>query len=482
MEKLETIEISGTEYQIGGGESVIGGSDIEPDEDLSLTDEKLNVIVEFADGHIRTKNFDSRNGGGGASRILKGKHVWTIGDSHKSRYESFLAERTGCIIDKTENDNAKSKRDDEPYAVGFNRHMQQARYIVEKLYKTDHRQVDYILMEDVHYDFVGEPIDHEPFECTEIYTYSGQIFANSNTAINYFDNNFSSVVNLFTPKVNAIIRLGYGSISQSPKVSLNGTTNAGQATIKFTDSQGVLHSSSIAIPQGKNLQEALTIINEIQFEDFGSTWVNAEHHKPVTGDSITFTYIGDLNSEDKNLKVSYDFGTTGLAMVAEGEIEDSVSYLHYAFVCKDVTQWTDKDKWIICTAENNSYMFIKGTIEYLTRNIPNVRIVIFTMNNISWNFATGILTDSDKTQINVKYADGSFNINAIKGSKQYDRQVKCNAGWKNVAEYYNLQFIDLADLCGINANNWSEFYNSNDVHLIPAKYDRIAEVLANYVK
>lgn len=478
MEILNTITIDGNVYQIGDKSAIIG-SKIEPTEDLSLTDANLNVLVEFADGHIRTKNFDSRKGG----NPLSGKYLWTIGDSHKSRYEHYLAARTGCIVDKTENDNIKSKRDDAPYAVGYNRHMQQARYIVEKLYKTDHRQVDYILMEDVHFYFDGNITEKEPFECSEIYTYSGQIFATSNAANAYFTSNFNSLVNSFTPKVNAMIRLGYGSLSQSPKVSLSGTTMAGQATIKFTDSQGVLHSASIAIPQGKNLQEALTIINEIQFEDFGSTWVNANHHSPITGDSITYTYIGDLNSNDKNLKVSYDFGTTGLVMVSEGEIVNSVRYLSFAFVCKDVSEWANVSKWNrLASADKDAYIFIKGVIEYLTRNIPNVRIVIFTMNNVSWNFSTGILTDTDKAQINVKYADGSFNINAIKGSKQYDRQAKCNAGWKNVAEYYSLQFIDLADLCGINANNWSEFYNSNDVHLIPAKYDRIAEVLANYVK
>jgi hypothetical protein len=54
-------------------------------------------------------------------------------------------------------------------------------------------------------------------------------------------------------------------------------------------------------------------------------------------------------------------------------------------------------------------------------------------------------------------------------------------GWKNVAEYYNLQFVDVMHINGINVFNWDTFYNSMDVHMKTEGYDLVAEIIANSV-
>ena len=58
---------------------------IEGGHDLEISDEKGNVLAEFSDGHIKTKNFDSSNiiasSGGVLESSLKGKRISILGDS-----------------------------------------------------------------------------------------------------------------------------------------------------------------------------------------------------------------------------------------------------------------------------------------------------------------------------------------------------------------------------------------------------------------
>ncbi len=57
-EELDGIVIGGTEYDVGGS----GAKDDNSQANLNIGDENGNVLAEFKDGHIKTKNFDSRNG------------------------------------------------------------------------------------------------------------------------------------------------------------------------------------------------------------------------------------------------------------------------------------------------------------------------------------------------------------------------------------------------------------------------------------
>lgn len=55
-ETLDGIVIGGTEYEVGGGGGV---KDDNSQANLNIGDENGNVLAEFKDGHIKTKNFDS---------------------------------------------------------------------------------------------------------------------------------------------------------------------------------------------------------------------------------------------------------------------------------------------------------------------------------------------------------------------------------------------------------------------------------------
>lgn len=57
-EILDGIVVGGTEYDVGNG-----AKDDSSQANLNIGDENGNVLAEFKDGHIKTKNFDSRTGG-----------------------------------------------------------------------------------------------------------------------------------------------------------------------------------------------------------------------------------------------------------------------------------------------------------------------------------------------------------------------------------------------------------------------------------
>lgn len=66
MSTIKKINVNNVSYEIGSSST----SNIEVRNDnsmsnLNIGDENGNIIAEFKEGHIKTKNFDSRTGGRG---------------------------------------------------------------------------------------------------------------------------------------------------------------------------------------------------------------------------------------------------------------------------------------------------------------------------------------------------------------------------------------------------------------------------------
>lgn len=76
------------------------------DSDMNIADYYGHVIVEFKDGHIKTKQFDSRNGAG-VSQPWNGKKITVLGDSitygvgassDATKYPAVIAQITGATV------------------------------------------------------------------------------------------------------------------------------------------------------------------------------------------------------------------------------------------------------------------------------------------------------------------------------------------------------------------------------------------------
>ena len=420
------------------------------------------------------------------SHPLYGKHIWSIGDSHRVAYMQKLADLSGAIYDHEKNITYPSGADDR--YIGFNSLINQAYALIDKV-KNESYIVDYIFIEDVHWFFNSTVEEVPPFLCKAMYTYTDRVFADHMEANSYFIENFSEVVSNFTPKPNAILRFQIQSIVQSPTIQLSSgeTTNAGQVYIIFNNSEGIQFKAGILIDEGMTLIDAVNKINEIQFEETGSSWTNDKHHQTLIEPSIPFTYHGGVDSSDKSLLIEFDFGSTGLTISGETQItEGNISYRNYGFHSRDVSEWNtptnnkQTDIWRYIAPEADNYKWMKALVELLNKEIPTAKLVFFSMSDDSWNFENDTITEGNTVK-DLKYPDGSFNVYALCQTERHKRSEACQEGMKNVAIYYNLQHIDVMNIWGISWLNWKEYYNSNNVHPKKNGYDRVSEVLSKNV-
>ena len=420
---------------------------------------------------------------GSSTHPMKGKTFYSIGDSHRWKWLSKLADLTGGISGGDIFSAALAEN--EKFYVS--RMVAMAKYIVD-LYKSGN-PVDYIFLEYVHkyftndlppsdyYHYSGDITDAEPFLTQAYYDYTSSTFNNTSEAMSFWNSNFSSIVGGFTPVSNAIIALKTGVKVQTPKFKLSGTaTTSGNFTIKFTDNDGNLYQMSIAIPADLDINQALTIVNEIEFSDSGSKWDNLSAHSTITDASIKFTYNGNLNDADANIKMSFDFGSTGIIYDGDWSISTETKDWIRGFKSHDVTQWSNADKWHELYANADAYIWAKAAVELLQREIPTAKIFVWTLNTESWDYENNTIEGNS-----VLYPDGTLNVQAIYNSDRHKRMVQNLDGWEKVAKYYHLGFIPISEMNSISPANHKYYYASDDVHPTQEGYDRVAEILARNV-
>ena len=448
-------------------------------------DGKLKITVRLADSlktQIEETNKRVEEVRGEINPMF-GKTFYSIGDSHRWKWLNKLAEITGA---KSGGDIFSAALDAyEKFYVS--RTVAMAKYIVD-LYKSG-KPVDYIFMEYVHkffvnnvgaskyYHYSGDITQAEPFLTQAYYEYAGRIFNGTAEASAFWNSNFNSIVGQFTPKSNSIIALKTGVKIQSPKFKLSGSvTNSGNFTIKFTDNVGKTYQMAIVIPSGLNINDALSIVNEIEFSDSGCKWDNLSAHSAITNASIKFTYTGDLNDSDSNIRLSFDFGTTGIIYDGDWSIATETSDWTRGFKSHDTSEWNNTGKWHDVYANVDAYIWIKAAVELLQIEIPTVKIFVWTLNTEAWNYANNTIEGKS-----VLYPDGTLNVQAIYDSEEHKRMVQNMEGWEKVAKYYHLGFIPISEMNSISPVNHKHYYQSDDVHPTQEGYDRVAEILAKNV-
>ena len=416
---------------------------------------------------------------------MSGKTFFCIGDSLRWKWCAKLAEMANAKYGGDVFDEGLAK-----YGKKFVcRYIAEAMMLIDK-YKQG-TPVDYIFFEYTHsyFEIVNEDpskwyycnpdiTTSEPFLTSVYYDFSDQTFVGHNEAKQYWGAHFSEIVGKFSPKPNAIIALKIGSKQQKVKFKLLGSaTKGGNFTIKFTSSTGEVYKMSMAIQSGMTLNDALSQINEIEFSNSGAKWVNKNAHSKIADGTLTFDYTGLMNEPDAAIKMDFEFGTTGITFDGTWNIETVTSDWLRGFYPHDVKKWTDPAQWHEVESNYDSYKWGKALIELLHKEIPSAKIFIFTMPIDMWDYTT------NKTEqgVSMLYPDGTFNVQALYNSPRHKRAVQNWKGWRTLADYYNVGFIDVANKIGISAINNPTYYPSNDVHPNDKGYDRVAEILAKEV-
>lgn len=414
---------------------------------------------------------------------MKDKTFYSIGDSHRWKWLNKLAEITGAISGG-DIFNAALEANETFYV---SRTVAMAKYIVD-LYKAGN-PVDYIFLEYVHkyftnnlspsdtFHYSGDITEAEPFLTQAYYNYTTRTFNNSSEALSFWNESFADIVSQFTPKSTSIIALKTGVKIQTPKFKLlSDTTTEGNFTIKFTDNNDTLYQITMAITAGLTINEALTLINEIEFADSGCKWDNLNAHNIITDASLKFTYVGNLNDIDADIKMLFDFGTTGITYDGDWSITTETKDWIRGFKSHDISEWNNIDKWHDLNANMDAYIWIKAAVELLQKEIPTAKIFVWTLCTESWNY-----TDNTIEGKSVLYPDGTLNVQAIYDSLRHKRMVQNVEGWEKVAKYYHLGFIPISEMNSISPANHKYYYATEDVHPTQEGYDRVAEILANNV-
>ena len=136
--------------------------------------------------------------------------------------------------------------------------------------------------------------------------------------------------------------------------------------------------------------------------------------------------------------------------------------------------------WRYNDGNTGIFPMTKGLVEYIGKELPEAKLVMFSMTNMSWDMVNS-MSIKDNPCFSVLNPDGSLSIEKLKSSNAYISSEKYAWGLEQTANYYGLQFIPVHKIWGVTFQNWGTYYNSLDVHPKKIGYDRVAEVLAAHV-
>ena len=419
------------------------GSELTFSAGIYSVNENINSVREQIDGIA------------GEAKLWKGKKVIAIGDSHsadgrRQQWLNRLCELTGMVQNDTLNTQVAIGGDFTSYQEYVCNFVQGCVKLGDIAEETD---VDVIILENVHFKWNSPgavtdkalKIDHVLTDATS-YTSRSDITS-------AWANNFSTIMAQFSSNraVNSVVKSKYTNVIYS--INFSGSTiAAGTATLTI---DGEVFATEINA--GMTLNEAVARINEWRFEDY-TAWKNTQ-----SGSSILIQRTDGGSSAPT---VTFDGGTTGLSLTDVTNDSADVYVYHY-FASYDVSDWDDSSKWILYSEWAPAYMLVKGAVEALQASFPKAKIIVWA-----------------PTSYNISEASYSsdFNIDNFYATEtSYLGNLKSQEVMQNVAEYYNLPFIDVNKLCGITPKNITQFNNFNDVHPKGAGYIRFGETIAQFM-
>lgn len=472
IEKIDSVTISST----GELEAI----------DLSSVD-----FVEYSDTIVDLPYYNVEN-------VLEGKHVFAIGDSHveKTKQNTFMGKLESLshcfyhqILKKRNTEgNVTFWIDDcdtgvSPNCDGFN--WSQFVYVIKEWCLSNDIPFDYLFIENCH--FAQWELESNPFIYfgeTPILLNNGKPFCDFWEAYYAWEHHTAEILDELGiySKDNASFKMRYvQSASQELFFEFNGGDALNMDTnikISFSNQSFVVSS----LTEGMSLEECVSQINQRAFSEC-SDWNNL--NQGVSGEaSIFLTYVGGKDN-DPTAIATYEI-TAGSNLVMTAYPTVTCHDHDYAFVGSENDSLTDKSKWIRAGGYNGwsypNYMF--GAIEWLQEKSPETNIVVlgiasYSSSNEVATYENGILTNNGSL-----YSDGTINPYAILNSTTALSGKRSKLSSKLLADKYDLQYIDLEQLCGITPYNmYSEgFYRYNDIHPNAKGYQLWAECISLYVE
>ncbi len=154
----------------------------------------------------------------------------------------------------------------------------------------------------------------------------------------------------------------------------------------------------------------------------------------------------------------------GLRLMAKKGLD---AYVYYTG--QSLSGWNSLLNW---SMDISLYSIYKGTIEYLQENLPCAKLF--------WVIPSYFNVDCDDPSLLDDF--GNYCWDKIIATDSYKRWVSLCRVQKDVCGQYNIPVLDLSENCGININNFMEYYNCGNVHPKKEGYNRWAETLYYMLK
>lgn len=253
-------------------------------------------------------------------------------------------------------------------------------------------------------------------------------------------------------EVGSLMKLQYTS-STSKVISINNTpTSDGSIVITLDGS-----NYSISITAGMTVSQVIAKIVEVSYNGY-----------TITSTSSSVTFVKSAGT----IIISVDPGTTGITLsISDGTL--TTSYLRYAFISRDISNWEDSSYWVLET-DITMYSVYKGIIEFLQTNYPSAFILFF----IPTRFQIAYTITHASYKPSYWNSDGTFNMSAyIANFSDYQNYMNLVSVQKDVCDLYGVRSIDCTKLSGISPFNLSTYYNDYDVHPKTSGYNKWAETI-----
>ena len=320
----------------------------------------------------------------------------------------------------------------------------QAYRAVEK-YKQG-KKIDLILLDNVHYILGSNNVkDIIPFKPSNVVSI-GSFESGTSRENSWFTENFNSIISGITPTVGTLLKSSWNALKYV--LTFEGTPIIGTTFTLIVDG----NEYATSVENGDTLETFVARVGEWVFNEdkFVST---------VEGNKLYLSYIG--LEDNPQTTILYNSNNSGITMSYTNETNAAYRYRYFNSYSLDA--WNNIDKWVLKTGSFDLGGF-KGAIEYLFENIPNVQIVLVSIPCYRLN----------KTDFKT---DLGYDMTAFLNSSLYSQGRARTKMLSECANYYNLKWVDIEKLWGVNIINWFDYSPENDVHPNKNGYTRIADVI-----
>lgn len=390
---------------------------------------------------------------------LNGKTFWTIWDSlgDDSNWQPLFSQLSGAIYYPDLNDRYLSFGGTNSNPASLNGTQARCKKL---LGLKDNYPIDIILLENINdmsfleNESIGSLVD-SPFMMGEKWVVHKGSLLSYEDAKQYLESKLDSIVeSVPSAKRNRGVMLSVPYKDSNVKgFTIRVSSSAyddGDVIVKIGG-----NTINIPVKAGMTNEE---ILQQMLWGGYNPGWVIVDN-----GDG-TLTLSFYTNS---NTRVSVDENGTGIQLKLSEDKATRELVVYY--LGNSSSEWCTMDNWKM---DLSLYSIYKGVIEYLRENLP--------MAQLFWVIPSYFNVDCEDFKLLDDFGNYSWEKYVEKDS--YKNWANLCRIQKAVCKLYGIPVLDISENCGININNFLQFYNCGNVHPKKEGYNRWAETLYNMMK